>query len=376
MPYISTPPPRNDGTVISSNQHSYVNSLKLAESGAQLAKFDNVENIYVELLNDSNLGHEAQRAINAHIVATYQRHGDVHYEQQLTALFQRLRDEVRDTHKKINIELAARYKDNPSTGEFGSSGKYRMHLHIASDLGDLVSSQILANMYVDGSDVQADAERAMTYALQAQAHGDNAILFSLSKLYKEKGMDEAAQEFHKVAQLFYDPEIKPEKIDFYAGEELKFKLVDELISMKYLEKAEDALEKIAAAEHMDAEQQRKLFSEKPIISNVVKDWYCDHGPIYTRIALKLAKIYYIKGPQLHDKKIQELIGIIDATGSSPANNDIKCELGQWYLTRSLFVDSKEKESAIKLLEEIDVRKIPDTYPEMKKLFHSQIKKFL
>lgn len=378
VPFISTPPPR-DGKGISSNQPSYINSLKLAESGAQLAKFDNVKNIYIKLLNDSSLGYQAHWAINVHIVATYQKYGGERYEWHLTDLFQKLSAEVSNQHKEINVKLANSYKDKPTNDESGSLGnalgKYDAHLHIASILGDLTSSQSLCNMYVECSDVEANSDLALRYAIYACLQGDRNILFRLSKHYEEQGMNEAAQKFYRHAEIHYDPEIRPEKIDVYVGEELKFKLVDTLIAMKLLDRAEDTLKKIAA-DHLTEKQQHQLFSAKPIISNIVLDWYCDHGPIYTRIALKLAKIYYVKGPKLHDKKIQELIGIIDATASSTANNDIKLELGEWYLTRSLFVDSKDKEGASNLLEQIDVRKIPDTtYPKMKELHLGQIKKF-
>lgn len=364
-------------------------ALLQVENCAQQFDMVAVGNIYTKLLNDESLGYDVQVEINTHLVETYKQYGDAYYERQLTTLFQNLNAVVKPIHQKINSELANKFScvdsshENNSQHGFKPLSIYGAHLHIASTLGDATSSLFLAKLHIVE---RGDEDQAFGYALTAQAQGNTDALKTLGAWCEQSSsMKGSAENFKWAAESIQVPtkpnaiEILPKEMAADDPEFTHFAQVDHYLADGSLKKAEQALREIAER-HLDTREVQKLFSEEPSISSHAKDWYCDHGPIYTRVALKLAKIRW-RGLELlstisdgqvvptKKNKVYELVQVINSVGSSETNKAIKLELGEWYLTRATlgFASSDEKQKASYLLQELNLKKIPDKYPEMQKL---------
>jgi|GEM_PF-5119846 len=382
----SKPAPASSGSRALSKPDGYKSDLKQVESYAGEFDLDTVEKIYTKLLNDESLGDDAQADINAHLVETYKQYGDVYYERQLTTLFQNLNAAVKPLHKKINSELATKFSHFGSSHENnqtqGNGYKplsiYGAHLHIASTLGDATSSLFLKKLHIFEREDEAPVFDCALKTVGAWCEQSSAM----------KG---SARNFNWAAQSIPVPNPKPVEIlpKEMAKDDpgfLQFGTVDNHLAGNKLTQAENVLKEIAE-EHLGGQEAQKLFSEQPSISSNVRDWYCDHGPIYTRIALKLAKIRWrdvellsvltdADVVQVKKKKVYELVQVVNSIGSSEINKAIKLELGEWYLTRATlgFVGSDEKAKAKNLLEELNLKKIPNKYPEMQRLSAQIVRK--
>lgn len=352
----------------------YQADLNRAKVRAQNFELDQAETIYIQLLNDESLGVVAQKEINAHIVDTYKEHGDVHYEWQLTALFKNLKATAKLMHQRINAELASRFQpsfdDSQCNSEFKLLSIYEAHLHIASTLGDATSSLSLAKVYMFN---RGDRERAQEYAIQAHEQGNEYALIMLSTWCEKDS--EVQHHFASVAEIFTVPakpstiEILPKEMSEDDPEYAHFNEVDANLVNRDLNAAESKLKEIAER-HLNQQEARELFNENSTIPGKANDWYWDRGPIYTRIALKLAKIRW-EGLEFDDKlkvrKIEQLVQVINSVGSSEINKAIKLELGEWYLTRGVIRSGEEKAAAKDLLTELNLKSIPDKYPAMQEL---------
>lgn len=324
--------------------------------------------------------------------------------------------------------------------EFKSLGIPQAHLHIASVLGHTASSNSLATMYAEGKLVNRNMDQAIAYAEQAKDQGDCDAVFDLGVLCKKLGETDnemavaaqtcfqlAASEFHmkavsEITQPGITTDIRSEKketrtspsqsittddkptasnemtasqlielaeLEQISKDKTVFGKVDELIAHGQLKEAEAELRVILNKEFNEnpvrkftEREAQNLFNEQTCISNAVDNWYCDHGPVYTRVALKLAKIRTAESKQLTISsenaqkkldKVEELIDVINATGNSRHNKDIKLALGEWYLSIAPldfgFSRSTEEQRAIELLQEINLKIIPDAYSRMKVLAH-------
>lgn len=430
----------------SSGDRSYQTQLSKVESLIQHSfDFQGAQDIYVQLLNDRTLGTEAQYEINSHIVQTYKRYGEVHYERQLSTLFLMVHDDMKSMHQEINLQLASGFNDAYTcldgemlNDEFKSLGIPQAHLHIASVLKHVASSSSLATIFAEGKLVTRNMDQAIAYAEQAKNQGDNDAVFNLGLLCEELGKTDndmanaaltcfelAASEFHmKAVDKITHPGIttdnrgKKEETDILSekvitangkpissnemtehqleelaeleqisGDKTVFGEVDDLIASGKLKEAEAALKEIIKKDFTEnhangptAREVENLFNERPCMPTHVKDWYCDRGPIYTKVALKLAKIRKKELQQLilpseevvqmKSKKVTELIGVVNSVGNARQNKDIKLELGEWYLTidPSIFdFITDDEQNAINLLEEINLKTIPAAYPKMKEL---------